>query len=148
MVIEESDSDVAGVAEPDVAGTAYREALTSVDGFTRGPGGRIKFNKDTKKRRRESAVEDEDVEMAETEPARSTGKRSEAKLGHEFRAKVRGSNYLVFPRRLVTNICISRTQKAGGDLKKGGVDPYAYVPLKQAAKKGNRRSRLGVAGKR
>lgn len=88
MVIEESESDVSGVAEPDVAGTAYREALTSVDGFTRGPGGRIKFNKDTKKRRRESGVEDEDVEMAETEPARSTGKRSEAKLGHEFRAKV------------------------------------------------------------
>lgn len=89
MVIEESDSDAAGLAEPDVAGTAYREALTSVDGFTRGPGGRIKFNKDTKKRRRENAVEDEDVEMAETETARTMGKkRSEAKLGHEFRAKV------------------------------------------------------------
>jgi ribosomal RNA-processing protein 12 len=89
MIIDESDSETDNVAEPDVAGTAYREALTSVDGFTRGPGGRIKFNKDTKKRRRENAVEDEDVEMAEEEPARPTGKkRSEAKLGHEFRAKV------------------------------------------------------------
>lgn len=127
MIIEESDSDaVVGEAELDVAGTAYREALTSVDGFTRGPSGRIKFNKDTKKRRRENAVEDEDVEMAETEPTRTTGKKkSEAKLGHEFKAK-----------------------KAGGDLKKGGLDPYAYVSLKQAAKKANRRNRLGVAGKR
>jgi len=126
MVIEESDSDAVGVAELDVAGTAYREALTSVDGFTRGPGGRVKFNKDTKKRRRENAVEDEDVEMAETEPAKTAGKkRNEAKLGHEFKAK-----------------------KAGGDLKKGGLDPYAYVSLKQAAKKANRRNRLGVAGKR
>lgn len=39
-------------------------------------------------------------------------------------------------------------QKAGGDLKKCGLDPYAYVSLKQAAKKANRRNRLGVAGKR
>ncbi len=89
MVIEESDSDAVGVAELDVAGTAYQEALTSVDGFTRRPGGRIKFNKDTKKRRRENAVEDEDIEMGETEPAKTAGKkRSEVKLGHEFKAKV------------------------------------------------------------
>jgi ribosomal RNA-processing protein 12 len=90
MIIEKSDSDAGGEAEPDVAGTAYREALTSVDGFTRGPGGRIKFNKDTKKRRRENAVEDEDVEMAETEPTSRTTekKRSEVRLGHEFKAKV------------------------------------------------------------
>ena len=89
MIIEESDSDAVDVAEPDVAGTAYQEALTSVDGFARGPRGRIKFNKDTKKRRRENAVEDEDVEMAEAEPARTAGKkRSEVKLGHEFKAKV------------------------------------------------------------
>jgi len=89
MIIDESDSDVDSVAEPDVAGTAYREALTSADGFTRGPGGRIKFNKDTKRRRRVNAVEDEDVEMAEEEPARPAGKkRSEVKLGNEFRAKV------------------------------------------------------------
>jgi ribosomal RNA-processing protein 12 len=89
MIIDASDSDDDNVAAPDVAGTAYREALTSVDGFTRGPGGRIKFNKDTKKRRRENAVEDEDVEMAEEEPAKpASKKRGEVKLGHEFRAKV------------------------------------------------------------
>ena len=90
MVIEEFDSDDAGAAEKDVAGTAYQEALTSVDGFTRRPGGRIKFNKDTKKRRRENAVEDEDVEMGEMEPAKTAGKKkSDVKLGQEFKAKVR-----------------------------------------------------------
>ena len=89
MIIDDSDSDADSVAKPDVAGTAYQEVLTSADGFTRGPDGRIKFNKDTKKRRRENAVEDEDVEMAETEPTRPTvKKKSEFKLGHEFRAKV------------------------------------------------------------
>jgi hypothetical protein len=89
MIFDDSDSDVDSVGEPDVAGTAYQEALTSTDGFTRGSGGRIKFNKDTKKRRRENAVEDEDVEMAEVEPARQTvKKKSDLKLGHEFRAKV------------------------------------------------------------
>ena len=89
MLIEESDTDVGGDPDPDVAGTAYREALTSADGFTRGQGGRIKFNKDTKKRRRENAAEDEDVEMGEAEPIKAGKKRSEVKLGHEFRAKVR-----------------------------------------------------------
>jgi len=50
--------------------------------------------------------------------------------------------------RVNVNYYPARMQKAGGDLKKkGGLDPYAYIPLKQAAKKGNRRSRLGVAGK-
>lgn len=39
-------------------------------------------------------------------------------------------------------------QKAGGDIKKGGVDPYAYLSLSQAAKKGGRQQRIGIAGKR
>jgi ribosomal RNA-processing protein 12 len=47
----------------------------------------------------------------------------EPKLGHEFKAK-----------------------KAGGDVKKGGVDPYAYMSLSQAAKKKGR-NRTGIAGK-
>ena len=108
MVIEESDSDAVGVAEPDVAGTAYQEALTSVDGFTRGPGGRIKFNKDTKKRRRENAVEDDDVEMAETEPTRTVGKKkSEVKLGHEFKAKV----WIEMPSFMILIIMVSHSHR-------------------------------------
>ena len=39
-------------------------------------------------------------------------------------------------------------QKAGGDIKKGGVDPYAYLPLSQAAKKKGGKDKLGIAGKR
>ena len=67
MVIDESDDEAAaGEGEEDVEGNAYRETLTSVDGFTRGPNGKVKFNKDTKKRRRENDAVDEDVEKAET----------------------------------------------------------------------------------
>jgi ribosomal RNA-processing protein 12 len=123
---EESDIEVSSrKAAKDVAGSAYRESMTSVDGFTRGPNGRIKFNKDTKKRRRENEDEDGDVEMADgAATATKKNKRPmEPKLGHEFKAK-----------------------KAGGDVKKGGVDPYAYMSLSQAAKKKGR-NRTGIAGK-
>ncbi|KAG2055879.1 NUC173-domain-containing protein [Suillus hirtellus] len=123
---EESDIEVSSrKAAKDVAGSAYRESMTSVDGFTRGPNGRIKFNKDTKKRRRENEDEDGDVEMADgaaTAPKKHK-RPAEPKFGHEFKAK-----------------------KAGGDVKKGGVDPYAYVSLSQAAKKKGR-NRIGIAGK-
>lgn len=89
LIDEDSDSGDAGVE--DVAGTAYREQMTSADGFTRGANGRVKFNKDTKKRRREN-VADEDVEMEDASvgagAARAEKKRSEAKLGREFKAKV------------------------------------------------------------
>ncbi|KAI0332309.1 NUC173-domain-containing protein [Cubamyces sp. BRFM 1775] len=131
MVIDEESDDEGAEAEAageDVAGNAYLESLTSVDGFKRGPNGRIKFNKDTKKRRREAEA-DEDVEMGDGEAAQKPGKKSkkktEPKFGQEFKAK-----------------------KAGGDVKKNGIDPYAYMPLSQAAKKQNRGARIGIAGKR
>ncbi|KAF8973157.1 NUC173-domain-containing protein [Flammula alnicola] len=96
MIIDaDSDAEEAAAQNPalDVAGSAYRESITSVDGFTRGPNGKIKFNKDTKKRRREEdAIQD--VEMADAEELTSTKakkskKRDEPKFGHEFKAKVR-----------------------------------------------------------
>ena len=58
MVIDDKANEDEAMEE-DVAGAAYKESLTSVDGFTRGPHGRVKFNKDTKKRRRENEEEDE-----------------------------------------------------------------------------------------
>ncbi|KAJ7647107.1 armadillo-type protein [Roridomyces roridus] len=130
MVIdEEGDADDELNAADDVAGAAYRESLTSVDGFTRGPNGRVKFNKDTKKRRREEADADGDVEMGEGNgggDAKKAKRRAEPKFGHEFKAK-----------------------KAGGDVKKGGVDPYAYMSLSQAAKKSHRKKeKIGIVGKR
>ncbi|KZT21419.1 NUC173-domain-containing protein [Neolentinus lepideus HHB14362 ss-1] len=128
MVIDDSDSNEAPMEE-DVVGTAYREGLTSVDGFTRGPNGRMKANKNTKKRRRENREVDQDVEMEDVIGGQggkkdSKQRKPEPKLGHEFKAK-----------------------RAGGDIKKGGVDPYAYLPLSQAAKKG-RRSKIGITSKR
>ncbi|KZV69917.1 NUC173-domain-containing protein [Peniophora sp. CONT] len=131
MVIDDSASSAdERAAGEDVAGTAYREQMTSADGFTRDSRGRVKFNKDTKKRRRENADEDVDMDLGDaTSKGRGTGerpakRRSDQGLGREFKAK-----------------------KAGGDVKKGGVDPYAYVPLGQAAKKGNggKKARSGIA---
>ena len=89
MVIGEDNNEEDMNMEEDVEGTAYRETITSADGFTRGPNGRVKFNKDTKKRRREAEA-DEDVEMGETQatPTKHAKRRSDAKFGHEFKAKV------------------------------------------------------------
>jgi ribosomal RNA-processing protein 12 len=81
--------------EMDVAGTAYIESMVSTDGFTRGPGGRVKFHKDTKKRRRAEADFDDGMGMDVDEPAKTAPppmhkkmKGKEKKLGHEFKAKV------------------------------------------------------------
>ncbi len=151
MVIDESDDEAPGAGDEDVEGNAYRESLTSVDGFTRGPNGKVKFNKDTKKRRRENEDGDGDVEMADGE-AQKAGKKTkrkvEPKFGHEFKAKVSPRILLSSRRAPAAEQSTPCTQKAGGDLKKGGVDPYAYMSLAQAAKKQNRSGRTGIAGKR
>ncbi|KAJ3537295.1 hypothetical protein NMY22_g5649 [Coprinellus aureogranulatus] len=125
MVIDEKeDEEEEEDSHLDVAGTAYKESMTSVDGFTRGPNGKVKFNKDTKKRRREEA---EDIEMEDVDAApkrkRDKKKVPEPKLGQEFKAK-----------------------KAGGDIKKGGLDPYAYLSLGEAAKRG-KKGKIGITGK-
>ncbi|KAJ3791123.1 NUC173-domain-containing protein [Lentinula aff. detonsa] len=126
MVIDQRDDEDDPQAANDVSGTAYRESITSVDGFTRGPNGRIKFNKDTKKRRRDN----EDLDMMDVDDGDQSHNKQKRKssinLGHEFKAK-----------------------RAGGDVKKGSTDPYAYLSLSQASKKaGGRKNRIGVAGKR
>lgn len=96
MIVNDGDSDEdAAPAGEDVVGTAYREGIQSADGFTRGANGRVKFNKDTKKRRRENA-DDEDVEMADadgnnTTPGKKAKRKPSEKLGKEFKAKVCGS---------------------------------------------------------
>ncbi|KAF5370856.1 hypothetical protein D9758_001883 [Tetrapyrgos nigripes] len=126
MMINDSDSDEDAAGE-DVSGTAYRESITSVDGFQRGPNGRIKFNKDTKKRRRNEDADDAmDVDDDEGKHSEKPKRRKSAKLGQEFKAK-----------------------RAGGDVKKGGVDPYAYLSLSQASKKGRGgKAHIGIAGKK
>ena len=68
---------------------AYKESIVSVDGFTRGPNGRVKFNKDTKKRRREAIEEDlVDMDASEIGPKRTKKKEGRTQgLGSEFKAK-------------------------------------------------------------
>jgi ribosomal RNA-processing protein 12 len=99
MIIDEKDSDSedndnSGPQKDtaDIAGAAYHETQTSVDGFVRGQGGHVKFHRDTKKRRREeleSAIED--VEMADGDGGgkkKIPKRKQDARLGHEFKAKV------------------------------------------------------------
>ena len=92
MIIDDDDnnSDEGASKAEYVGADLYKEGLTSVHGFTRGPNGRIKFHKDTKKRRREEMSED-DVEVAEAglEPGVSKSKKHrKVKVGQEFKAKV------------------------------------------------------------
>ncbi len=89
MIIDgETDTEVDDANE-DVAGAAYRESITSADGFTRGSQGRIKFNKDTKKRRRDADGAGSDIEMADNgAESRKKLKSKASKLGQEFKAKV------------------------------------------------------------
>ncbi|KAK0195371.1 armadillo-type protein [Armillaria mellea] len=130
MILDDSDDDEAGDANTDVAGEAYRESLTSADGFKRGANGRVKFNKDTKKRRREDSAVDEDVEMGDGDistKVQKSKRKSDVKIGHEFKAK-----------------------RAGGDVKRGALDPHAYLTLSQVSKRGGRKGqqRMGITGKR
>jgi len=95
MIIDDDNSD-SGVShlnsKPEyLDANLYKESLTSVDGFTRGSNGKVKFHKDTKKRRREEMSEG-DVEMADIaveETASKSKRRNEFKVGQEFKAKVR-----------------------------------------------------------
>ena len=159
LIIEDepsADADMAGPAEDDVAGTAYREQMTSVDGFTRGPNGQVKFNKNTKKRRAEEA-QDGDVEMADAStlgaaPAEHKKKqRTEpVRLGQEFKAKVRCLIVLtpnVFYHCLT--LCTVQ-QNAGGDVvRRGQQDPYAYLPLSHiGSKKKGGKIKYNIIGKR
>jgi ribosomal RNA-processing protein 12 len=88
----------------DIAGQAYREQMTGVDGFTRGPSGEVKFHKNTRKRRAEEAAAEavygdgdggDDVAMNEVtrKAVDGGGKKKKIErvhLGQEFKAKVRG----------------------------------------------------------
>lgn len=87
----------------DIAGQAYREQMTSVDGFTRGPSGQVKFHKNTKKRRAEETAAEavysnsdgggNDVEMDDPKNAAGAGRKKKktelVHLGQGFKAKVR-----------------------------------------------------------
>ena len=82
-----------------LGGAAYRESMVSVDGFTRDAKGHVKFNKDTKKGRRENEEADLDGDAVMAEPTaettnRKTKRKNAVKIGQEFKAKA----CLFFPR--------------------------------------------------
>ncbi|KAJ1300373.1 hypothetical protein OPQ81_005192 [Rhizoctonia solani] len=135
MIFEESsDEDHQEAGEDHIAGAAYREMLTSADGQTRDASGKVRFAKDTKKRRAAEREADDDVEMADAtetgltkESPKKKNKRNVVKVGAEFKAK-----------------------NAGGDVKKPGQqDPYAYLPLGSLnRKKGRQGPRISITGRR
>jgi ribosomal RNA-processing protein 12 len=98
LVVEDlSDEDGNDNGESGVAGAAYREMLTSIDGQTRDSNGRVKFGKDTKKRRAmEREAEGEDIEMRDgtgeatgtKESPKKKKKQSVIGVGTEYKAKV------------------------------------------------------------
>ncbi|KAF9159752.1 hypothetical protein DFQ26_006208 [Actinomortierella ambigua] len=99
----------------DQAENNYLASLKMADGFTRGQGGRIKFNKTNKRNALGKGDDDDmDIEAGGVGPVRNQAKKMvkgaatpASALGGDFKAK-----------------------RAGGDVKKKGrVDPYAYVPL-------------------
>ncbi|WFD30058.1 pre-rRNA processing protein [Malassezia sp. CBS 17886] len=108
------------------AGTAFVDRERGVDGFSFRRGGAVRFNKNNK---RTHAAEREDDDDADDGVASARAKRPRAKhaVGAEFRAK-----------------------RASGDVQKGGVSPYAYVPLSSVAGKKNVKNaaRLQITGKR
>ncbi|EJD52438.1 NUC173-domain-containing protein [Auricularia subglabra TFB-10046 SS5] len=142
LVIDEDDDEDDAVAAKDVAGTAYRELQSSADGFTRNSRGQVKFNKDTKKRRRGTEEDGSDVEM-EITGAQNKSRRKAQKLGQEFKAKVIALNNISCPDA-------HGFQNAGGDVKRGKIEPYAYMSLGEAAKKTSRKGgeRVSITGRR
>ena len=147
MIIDDSDDEGAAAADvEDVEGNAYRENLTSADGFTRGPNGKIKFNKDTKKRRRENEEADGDVEMVdgEVQKAAKTKRKAEPKLGHEFKAKVsqRFSYHLVGSVVTFLPLTGRSVYRELVETSKRG----AWIHMRTCPSRRLRRSRIGEAG--
>lgn len=129
------EDEEAQATEPDAdaaagAGTAYLDRERGVDGFThRGRGGAVKFNKNTKRTREAERAEEEAEDAAEpaAAPAKRQRRRNEKQaIGREFRAK-----------------------RAEGDVsRKGGMSPYAYVPLSSVAgKKKGQGPKLRMTGR-
>ena len=150
LVIPDSNFD----HEPDAnakagAGSAFVNATRGVDGAFRDGRGNLRFNKNTKRSRaqEEGMGMDLDEVMGESKKKIKGQGVAVERLGEEFRAKVSNS-YTALSR------ADCRKQRAGGDIKRvGGVDPYAYVPIGQAARKqgqggGGGRGRVSLTNKK
>ncbi|KAJ1965545.1 pre-rRNA processing protein [Dipsacomyces acuminosporus] len=98
----------------------YMESIKSKDGFYRTAGNKIKFQK------RRAGDDDGDVEMAsDNEDGNGVQKKpNPAKRGKDNAGMAYGREF--------------RSKKAQGDVKRGSLDPFAYIPLNpKALKKGS-----------
>ncbi|KAJ2413786.1 pre-rRNA processing protein [Coemansia sp. RSA 2530] len=97
----------------------YLQSLTSKDAFYHTPGQKVKFPK------RKAGDDDDDVEMAsDGEDAQAAQlKPVSAKRGKDNSGNAVGREF--------------RSKKAKGDVKRGNIDPFAYIPLNpKSMKKG------------
>ncbi|KAJ2000764.1 pre-rRNA processing protein, partial [Coemansia thaxteri] len=99
----------------------YLQSLTSKDSFYRTPGQKIKFHK------RKAGDDDDDVEMAsDGEAAAAQAEAVQVKAASAKRPKNNGGASV--GREF-------RAKKAQGDVKRGNIDPFAYIPLNPKAMK-------------
>ncbi|KAJ2908710.1 pre-rRNA processing protein [Coemansia aciculifera] len=97
----------------------YLQSLTSKDAYYHTPGQKVKFPK------RKAGDDDDDIEMAsDTEDATATkAKPAPTKRGKDNSGNAIGREF--------------RAKKAQGDVKRGNIDPFAYIPLNpKSMKKG------------
>lgn len=108
-------------------GRAYMEKEMGVDGFTTRRGGAVKFNKNNKRTRANERLDEDDDAEPSTRPQPRMKKHGKQAIGAEFKAR-----------------------RAQGDVQKGGMSPYAYVPLSTVAGKRHARHapKLAITGKR
>ena len=120
VIINDSDGDDIVVASKQTPVDYYKLSQEGESAFMRLPDGRIKFEKESSKRKRgfetkDADDEDEDVEM-QNAGFLSARKRNRGRLNKEGKGRPLGAEY--------------RAKRAGGDIKrKGKPDPFAYVPL-------------------
>ncbi|SCZ95695.1 BZ3500_MvSof-1268-A1-R1_Chr8-1g09735 [Microbotryum saponariae] len=127
--MRDQEAEVGGEASSSMG--AYLEAMRGEDGHTLDAKGKAKFNKTQGKRARSGEFDDDDVHMddgtevgAKRKKKGGPSSRETVRVGHEFKAK-----------------------RAGGDVKKNGMEPYAFVPLQAVAgKKAKGGPKIGLTG--
>ncbi|SCV66891.1 BQ2448_5537 [Microbotryum intermedium] len=130
--IRDQEREMMGAASTSLSMGAYLEAMRGEDGHTLDAKGKAKFNKTQGKRARSGEFDDDDddVQMDDATGAKrkkkqgSSSSRETVRVGQEFKAK-----------------------RAGGDVKKNGMEPYAFVPLQAVAgKKAKGGPKIGLTG--
>lgn len=112
-----SGDDVEEEVDEDGAADAYAGLSLGADGHSHTRTGAVKFNKNTKKTRAAEAerdVDERDDHVRQIGAAAGEGKAEQRKRQKKEKTSI-GAPF--------------RAQKAQGDVQRGGLSPYAYVPL-------------------